>query len=235
MAVTERKQVLLVGDTVDENVSQVDEATVAIGGTMHGLAADLTFTGTGFMGVPTNEVVPTITGTAQVGETLTGIHGQWQDNNEPIDSYTYRWYADDVFITGATAATFEVTETEYGAVITFGEKAVNTKGTSAEAISAGTAAVVAADPTNSVAPAITGTAQVGETLTCSEGTWTDGGGTNTYAYQWKRGVTNVGTDQNTYVPVVGDIGATITCTVTATNDGGSLAVTSAATAAVIAA
>lgn len=75
-------------------------------------------------------------------------------------------------------------------------------------------------PSNTVAPAITGTLEVGQTLTCSDGTWT-GTATITYSYQWKRGVTNIGADQNTYVAVYADIGQNITCTVTATNAYGS--------------
>lgn len=89
-------------------------------------------------------------------------------------------------------------------------------------------------PTNSVNVAISGTAQVGETLTVSAGTWAGGG--LSFTRQWKKGgVAIAGATGTTYVPVVGDIDATITCTVTATNNAGSLAKTSAATAAVIAA
>ena len=40
-------------------------------------------------------------------------------------------------------------------------------------------------PENTVAPAITGSAQTGHVLTCSTGTWT-GEPTPTYTYQWKR-------------------------------------------------
>lgn len=146
MAVTERKQVLGVGDTLDELVSQVGEPTTPMpNGTVHGKISDLTVNGTGFMGVPTNIAVPTITGTAQAGQTLTGVHGVWQDNNEPVDSYTYRWYADDVFLTGETAQTLVLDAGHVGALITFGEKAVNAKGTSAEAVSAATVAVIAAE------------------------------------------------------------------------------------------
>jgi len=90
-----------------------------------------------------------------------------------------------------------------------------------------------AAPVNTVLPAITGTAQVGQTLTVSNGTWT--GSPSGYAYQWKSGAANVGTNSNTYVPVVGDIGNVITCIVTATNTGGSTPATSPGTAAVIAA
>jgi hypothetical protein len=92
-----------------------------------------------------------------------------------------------------------------------------------------------AKPANTVLPAITGTAQVGATLTSTTGTWT-GRPTPTYARQWKRaGVAIAGATGVTYVPVVGDIGAVITVTVTANSVAGSKAATSAATAAVIAA
>lgn len=89
-------------------------------------------------------------------------------------------------------------------------------------------------PTNSVAPAITGTAQVGQVLTVSDGTWA-GVPAPTYSYQWNRdGVRIENAVESTYTPVAADVGATLTATVTATNAGGSVSVNSAATAAVIA-
>ena len=70
-------------------------------------------------------------------------------------------------------------------------------------------------PVNTVAPAITGTAQEGQTLSCSTGTWS---GSPTYAYQWKRNGSNIGSATNsTYVLVTADVGQSIKCTVTATN------------------
>lgn len=72
---------------------------------------------------------------------------------------------------------------------------------------------------NSVAPAITGTAQVGQTLTVSNGTWT-GVTPDSYERQWRKGGVNIpGATNNTYVPVVGDVGAVISCVVTASKDG----------------
>lgn len=76
-------------------------------------------------------------------------------------------------------------------------------------------------PVNTVAPAITGTAQEGRTLTCSTGTWT-GITPITYAYQWKRNNVNIGSATNsTYLLVAADVGQNIKCTVTATNVTGS--------------
>lgn len=87
--------------------------------------------------------------------------------------------------------------------------------------------------TNTAAPAITGTAQVGQVLTSSNGTWNPSTGL-TYAYQWKAGAGVVGANQNTYTPVAGDVGKTITCTVTASAGAASASKTSAATTAVVA-
>jgi len=77
-------------------------------------------------------------------------------------------------------------------------------------------------PVNTVAPALSGTAQEGQTLTCSTGTWT-GTPTITYSYQWKRNGSNIGSATNsTYTLVTADVGQSILCTVTATNGAGSV-------------
>jgi len=86
-------------------------------------------------------------------------------------------------------------------------------------------------PVNTVLPAITGSPTVDSTLTASTGTWT--GSPTSFAYQWKADGANVGTNANTYVPVTGDVGKNITCTVAATNAGGSTAATSSAVGPVV--
>lgn len=91
----------------------------------------------------------------------------------------------------------------------------------------------AAAPINSVLPAISGIAQVGQTMTAWEGGWS---GAPSFAYQWKKGGVNIaGATNRTYVPIVGDIGGAITCAVTGSNSAGSATATSVATANVIAA
>lgn len=87
-------------------------------------------------------------------------------------------------------------------------------------------------PVNTVAPAITGTAQVGETLTVTNGTWT--GGSLTYAREWLRdGVVIAGATALTYDLVEADEGAVISVRVTATNLKSSVSALSNATAEVI--
>lgn len=86
-------------------------------------------------------------------------------------------------------------------------------------------------PVNSVAPAITGTATVGETLSLSNGTWSNT--PDAYAYIWKRdGVVISGAAAATYVLVEADEGAVITASVRATNLGVSAVANSNATSAV---
>jgi len=83
-------------------------------------------------------------------------------------------------------------------------------------------------PTNTVLPAITGNRWVGQTLSTTNGTWNDNGSAiSGYTYQWKRGGVNIsGATTSTYQLVGGDAGQNITCTVTATNAGGSTPATS---------
>lgn len=89
-------------------------------------------------------------------------------------------------------------------------------------------------PVNSVAPAITGTTTEGETLTVSNGTWSNT--PDTYTRIWKRdGVVIAGESGATYVLALEDVGAVITASVVATNLGVSAVATSAATAAIAAA
>jgi surface protein len=89
-----------------------------------------------------------------------------------------------------------------------------------EAITSGPAAA----PVNTVLPNVTGTAVVGNALTTTNGTWTNS--PTSYAYQWKRGATNIGTNANAYTLVNADAGQSITCVVTATNAIGSTPATS---------
>jgi hypothetical protein len=94
-------------------------------------------------------------------------------------------------------------------------------------------------PTNSVAPARSGTAQVGQTLSCTQGTWA---GTNiVYEYEWQRNYGDgqwnrimSGNGASTYVCVAADVGSTLRCTVIARNGGNPVKVSTTASATVIA-
>ncbi len=93
-------------------------------------------------------------------------------------------------------------------------------------------------PVNSGLPVISGTAQVGQTLTVSNGSWQNS--PTGFGYQWFACASGTcqaigGATGSTYQPVSADVGKTLDAAVTATNSGGSTTATSAATAAVQAA
>ena len=73
-------------------------------------------------------------------------------------------------------------------------------------------------PVNTVAPAVTGTATFGSTLTTTNGTWT-GAPAPTFTYQWFRSPSTSisGATSSTYVLVAADVGFGIFCQVRATN------------------
>jgi len=103
---------------------------------------------------------------------------------------------------------------------------------------AAAARTTASPPVNNSLPAISGTAQNGQTLTAANGSWA-GVTPISYAYLWQRcnasgsscGSIDTATGQN-YVASHDDIGATIRVQVTATNSDGTSQALSAATAVV---
>lgn len=89
-------------------------------------------------------------------------------------------------------------------------------------------------PVNSVAPAITGTETVGQTLSLSTGTWSNT--PDAYTRIWKRdGVVVDGETGATYTLDAADDGAVISGAVVATNSGVSAVAYSNATGAIAAA
>ena len=183
-------------------------------------------------GVPANTVPPAISGTPQVGQTLTATNGTW--TNSPA-SFTYQWKRAGTSIGGATASTYVPVSADVGNTLTVSVTATNGSGFSTPATSAATSAVINMIPTNSSVPTISGIAKVGQTLTATTGTWTHN--PTSFTYQWKRAGTPIsGATASTYVPVTGDVGNTLTVSVVAANSGGfSAPATSAATSAVAAA
>ena len=90
-------------------------------------------------------------------------------------------------------------------------------------------------PANTVAPAVSGTATNGQTLSSTTGTWT-GVPTPSFTYQWQRASVNIsGATSSTYVLVAADVGSTIRCVVTATNAISAVGANSNSTASVAAA
>jgi hypothetical protein len=170
---------------------------------------------------PVNTVAPVVSGTPNVGQTLSCTTGTW--SGVGTITYAYQWQRDGVNIGSATASTYALVGADAGTTVRCRVTATDDNGSNSA--NSNGLAVTYAVPANTVAPVVSGSLSVGSTLTTTTGTWT-GSPTITYSYQWKRGATNVGTNANTYTLVTGDIGSNMTCVVTATNPGGSTDATS---------
>ena len=103
---------------------------------------------------PVNTSPPTVSGTPEVGQRLTGTRGQWSGN--PTD-YNFNWRRCDrngascANISGATGASYTLTTADVGDTIRFRVEAVNADGrTFASSVPT---AVIRAAPTPPAAPA----------------------------------------------------------------------------------
>ena len=193
---------------------------------------------------------PTITGTAQVGQTLTaGTTAIMDDDGLTSVSYTYQWIRVDggteTNISGATASTHTLVAADQGTTIKVRVSFTDDASNAETLTSAATAAVAAAANTPATgAPTITGTAQVGQTLTAGTTAIMDANGLTTpsYTYQWIRVATDnsetniASATASTYTLVDADLGTTIKVKVSFTDDASNAeTLTSTATAAVAAA
>ena len=112
---------------------------------------------------------PIVSGTAQVGETLTAdTSGIADENGLENVTFSYQWLADDDAIAGATDSTHTLTDADEGKAITVQVSFTDDAGNDETLTSTATDVVAAAPPENNEAtgaPTVSGTAQVGETLT----------------------------------------------------------------------
>ena len=185
--------------------------------------------------------VPTISGTAQVEETLTADTSGIADTDGLTNvSYIYQWMADDAEIAGATGLTYTLSADDEGKAakvrVSFTDDADNK-----ETLTSAATAAVAAKPNSPAtgAPTITGTAQVGETLTANTSGIADQNGLEnaTFSYQWLADDEAIsGGTGWTYTLTDTDEGKAISVQVTFTDDAGNdETLTTEATDAVVAA
>ena len=183
---------------------------------------------------------PTISGTAQVGETLTAnTSGVIDADGLSNVQYEYQWLADDADISGATNATYTLVADDEGKAVTVQVSFTDDAGNEETLTSAATDAVAAAPTPNSPAagaPTISGTAQVGQTLTADTSGIADADGlaNATFSYQWLADDTDIaGATGLTYTLTDSEESKAITVQVSFTDDADNReALTSAATGAV---
>jgi hypothetical protein len=225
-------QSLDVGDTID----------VVVTATNAGGSGSATSSKTGTVtastqAAPVNTAAPTVSGTAQQGQTLSTTNGSW--SNGPT-SYSYQWQDCSgsvcTSIGGATGSSYTLQSSDVGDTVDVIVTATNAGG-SGSATSSKTAAVKPLAPVNTAAPTVSGTAQQGLALSTTNGSWSNS--PTSYSYQWQDCsgsvcTSIVGATGSSYTLQSLDVGDTIDVVVTATNAGGSGSATSSKTGTVTA-
>lgn len=152
----------------------------------------------------TTAPVPTISGTAQFGSTLTAVPGSWQPG--PVE-LAYRWNLEGEPIRGAIAPTFSVPASAVGKRVTVTVTATKIGFAPTARVSAPTAAVATLPFTSTTAPTISGSTLAGRTLTAQTAPWSP---VATISYRWYRdGVVISGATAATYVTTSLDRGKSI--------------------------
>jgi hypothetical protein len=177
---------------------------------------------------PANTKIPTISGAAQQGQTLTEAQGSW--TNEPT-TFEYQWLQCDSLgmsctpIPGASEQTYVPTTADVGGTIEVQEIASNAGGAGEPAVSAPTPVIAGAPPTSTAPPTITGEGQPHEVLAVEHGTWTNQ--PTSYEEQWLRCEATgencqpiPGAELSTYTLTTVDDGHTIAVRETASNAAG---------------
>ena len=198
-------------------------------------------------GSPSNTSPPSVSGTAQDGQTLSANAGSWS-GDQPI-GFAYQWRRCDsgggscADINGAGGQSYALTSADVGSTIRVAVTGSNGAGSSS-ASSDPTQVVQAAAPTppsNTSPPSISGTAQNGQTLSASAGNW-NGTPPIGFAYQWRRCDSGGGScadisgaSGQSYMVGSADVGSTIRVAVTGSNAAGSSSASSAPTSVVTAA
>lgn len=163
---------------------------------------------------------------ANVGSQLqaTTETGDW---TSPPTSYTYQWQEATTSggsysnIASATRSDYIVVTGDIGKYIRCQITATNAAGSSSATNTGivGPVTGVPLIPGNTIPPVISGVAQVGQTLSCSTGSWTNS--PTSYAYQWQDSPDGsawsniVVATSNTYLIPLGELARYIRCEVTA--------------------
>ena len=186
---------------------------------------------------PTDTAPPTVSGTPQEGSILTASPGSW--TGSPT-SYTYQWQdcasaSSCSNIPTATGSSYALQPSDVGDTVDVVVTAKNAGGSSS-ATSARTGTVHAPAPSlpiNTALPTISGTAQQWQTLTASNGSWSNS--PTSYTYQWQdcsssTNCVNIsGATAPTYTLQASDVGVALDVVISASNGAGSVSKTSAQT------
>jgi hypothetical protein len=174
-------------------------ASVAIGSASTGATTASTTT---TVAAPSNASVPGVSGSTQDGRVLSTSKGAW--TGSPT-SFAFAWLRCDgdgggcVAIAGANSFRYTISSADVGHRLR-SEVTASNAGGSGSATSGATGVVRATGnaPANTKAPTLSGTAQLGSSLTVNSGTWS-GTAPISYDYTWQRCLDPSGVNCVTFV------------------------------------
>jgi protocatechuate 3,4-dioxygenase beta subunit len=172
---------------------------------------------------PSPTAPPSVSGTPQVGQTITAVAATWPDplvsdtvellrDGESLGTDSHTLTAADVGAVFRARSIGKrpdyVTESGTGSTVSF---------TAVTALSDTVTGALGVAPANSVKPSVTGSRRVGSTLTANPGAWND---TGPFSYQWLRGGTPIaGATLRTYKLKAADAAKRLSVRVTLTPAG----------------
>ncbi len=185
-------------------------------------------------GLPFDTTTPLLSGTPRQGQTLSVSTGSW---SPAASTYTYQWQrstnagASWSNVAGANASTYVLAAADINAYERVLVTATNAFGPTTVA-TAQLGPVASGAPSLTTAPAISGTARQGLTLSVTTGSWTLS--PTSYTYQWQRSTNSGSTWSNiagattaSYPLLAADVNAYERVQVTATNAFGATTATTA--------
>lgn len=188
-----------------------------------------------FAGLFTNTVPPSITGTDQVGSTLTANSGSWDPTPDHVDFLWQRGTGDpngDGYsaIAGATQSTYVLAPADANLSITVRVTVTKISGYKSLTNAAAETDPIQEGELTTTSPTISGSPTVGSTLTAVTPGW--GPGTVNFGYIWKHGSTPItGATASTYTVAAADLNSQISVQVTGSETGYNSSIqTSASTA-----
>lgn len=168
--------------------------------------------------VDTGNATATVTGTPNAGSTLTCTFNNNDPDGAAIAGPTYQWVKGGVDISGQTASTYLIQSGDAGASIKCRVGYTDGSGF-VENVDSNSVTINVDD--GDAGASLSGTAQQGQTLTCTFHDNDPDGPATGISYQWQRSGSNIGgATSSTYLVTGADVGSTLRCRVNYTDGQG---------------